>query len=218
MEKLIFLLLLFGNPERPVAEVGQCEPVGGHYTWTQEARHETRSRAQAACEAVGASDAICAFVDAVVVRESSGRSGVRHTKGRNENGLGAMGLSLRWHRDKWPGKDEDPMFCQPEVSFIVAHAIMWRAVTRYHARSLLEVQAIYAGQWECFRDPETDTRRCFANPTMRTVKSICGRLKMRGHDCHAPIDKSDLGKRIPFRERRAWAERVAEAWTIDRES
>jgi hypothetical protein len=220
MNAIIALLMLIlpsaaeSAPDPSVGMIGQCDPIDGpRLTWTREARRETRRRVQRACRSVGASPAVCAFADAVVIRESAGRAGVRHTlgtpeKGIKENGLGAMGLSLRWHADKWPGKDEDPAFCVPEASFIVAHSIMWRAVTRYRAANLLEVQAIYAGRWDCYIDPRTSKKTCRADPSPRTVRAICGRLRARGHSCYDPITKKDLGEKIPLRERRSWVDKL----------
>ena len=127
-----------------------CEPVGekaGRYT--HQKVKETKARLRYACKEMGGSPITCAFLDAVAIRESSGRSGVRHTKGDGENGLGVAALSLRWHRDKWPGDDEDPMFCHPEVSAIVVFDVIRRAYHKFQARNFLEVQAIYGGQWTC---------------------------------------------------------------------
>lgn len=210
-------------PEEPLpdvaaplsAQIGQCDPVDGEpLRWSQATRAEVRARVQRACrEELHASPRLCAFYDAVVVRESSGRAGVRHTLGRNENGLGAFGLSLRWHADKWPGTDEDPAWCSPEASLVVAHALVWRAVTHYQARDLLDVQAIYAGRWYCRDDwPRDGVRSCRAAPDARTEASICHRLADRGGMCRAPISRADLGERVPLAARRAWAEQAAASY------
>lgn len=193
------------QPTAAVAVMGTCDPVEGpRPKWSKEARMETRKRVRRACKATKASPALCAFADAVVVRESSGRAGVRHTLGAGENGLGAMGLNIASHRDKWPGQDEDPMFCVPEVSFAVVHAILWRAVTRYHASDWVDVQAIYSGRWQC-NEGEDGVRRCFADSDERTARLICSRMAGRGHDCYEPILPKHLGRKIPFGQRREWA-------------
>jgi len=166
---------------------------------TKSERQETRARVKAICEELGASPIVCAYMDAVVIRESSGRAGVRHYKGHNENGLGAMGLSLRWHKDKWPGEDEDPMFCHPEVSAIVALAIMHRAMERYKAKNIVEIQAIYSGKWHC--EGEGRDRKCSPKVSKRTI-NVCGRMSARGFDCWKTLTKNDLGRKIPFDERR----------------
>ena len=170
-----------------------------HQEYDSAESRETRARVQAVCKEVGADPIICAYMDAVVVRESSGRSGVRHTKGKNENGLGAMGLSLRWHRDKWPGEDEDPLFCHPEVTAVVSLAIMHRAMQRYKAKNIVEIQAIYAGNWTC--QGEGRERKCRARVTKRTT-NVCGRMSARGFDCWKTLTKKDLGRKIPMDERR----------------
>jgi hypothetical protein len=206
---LLFTLLLASPPAEslPATQVEElpapsCDPeTGPARTYTLEDRRETRARVRAVCEYVGASPITCAFMDAVVVRESSGRAGVRHRKGRREDGLGPMGISLRWHRAKWPGDDEDPMLCHPEVSALVALDTMHRAVRRYQADTMLEVQAVYGGSWSCWRDDQ-DQRHCQALPTAGTVRSICSRLEARGFSCLAPIDRADLGRYVPVQERR----------------
>ena len=189
----------------PGPTMGRCTAPGApNPAWPRHLRQETRLRVRRACRAAGASPIICAFADAVVVRESGGRAGVRHTLGHNEHGLGAMGLSLRWHRDKWPGLDDDPQLCKPEVSFAVAHAIMWRAVRRYEAQSVLDLQAVYAGDWFCQRDAH-GRRRCRPDPSGRTAASICARMRHRGFSCRQKITPRDLGRRVKAADRRAWA-------------
>ena len=201
---LLATSILAALSARAPMEIGQCDPVAGpRGRWTAEQRREVRRRVRRACrEGLRASPIVCAYYDAVVVRESSGNPGARHTLGKGENGLGAMGLSLRWHADKWPGRDEDPAWCTPEASLVVAHAVVWRAFTRYHARTMLDVQAVYAGRWTCHG--EGRARECWPEPTPRTGRAICGRLQARGFSCDAPITRKDLGRRIPYGKRRAW--------------
>ena len=213
--KLFILLFTFGSPDVALPDaapspIGQCDAADGseRVQWTEAERMQVRRRVKAACKDLGASPILCAYYDAVVVRESSGMASVRHHKGKNENGLGPMGLSLRWHADKWPGRDEDPAFCTPEVSLAVAHAIVWRAFERYHAESLLDVQAIYGGRWECGVDPATGARSCWADPNHRTESAVCSRMKAKGYSCHAILTEHDLGRKLPFGKRRAWVERL----------
>lgn len=210
MSTLILALALL--QPRPPAVIGECDPRDTGAEWTAEQRREVRLRIRAACQALGASPIVCAYADAVAVRESSGRAGVWHTLGENELGLGAMGLSLRWHAGKWPG-EADPDFCRPEVSLLVAHAIWWRAVTRYQARTLVEVQAIYAGRWRCWQEGER--RVCRADPSHRGTRGICSRLKRRGFDCFHPIEPADLGRKHRRHERAELADQLAAAWRID---
>jgi len=206
----LFSLILFAQPApaaEPELELPEpwCAPVGEQAPYDNATAAETRARVRAVCDFVGASEVTCAFLDAVTVRESAGRPGARHTKGTNENGLGPMGLSLRWNRGKWPGDDEDPMFCHPEVSALVALAYMHRAYRRYDAHTMLQIQAIYAGKWSCWTDeddPRGERKVCRAMPTQRTAASICGRLQARGHSCHERIERSDLGRLVPLKDRR----------------
>lgn len=217
---LLLAALLLAAPEEELPVIGQCDPVGAsrdeRLPWTKEMREEVRQRVKWACRhELKASPIVCAYYDAVVVRESSGRASIRHTLGKGENGLGAMGLSLRWHHDKWPGKDEDPAWCTPEASLITAHAIVWRAFDRYHAENALDIQAVYGqGGGDCFMQYNPKTRKekrvCYASPTNRTVKSICSRMKARGFSCYQRITKKDLGLKVPRSKRRAWVEQVLE--------
>lgn len=212
----IISLFVFAPPipsERPDAIVGQCDPVDGQRPkWTPEARTETRKRVKRACKQLGGSKRMCAFLDLIVVRESSGRAGVRHTMGENENGLGPMGLSIRWHGGKWPGKDEDPMFCTPEVSTIVAMTIFHRARRRYNAETIVELQAIYSGRGRCYTNPETEKRECIPAPSARTYKLVCPGMERRGYSCRVPMEKKELGAFVPLEERRETAERLVEEW------
>lgn len=200
--------------ETPVTDptigvVGQCDPQDGPgLTWTAEAREETRARVRATCRAVGASKAVCEWLDVSVVRESSGRPGVRHTRALGEFGLGPLGLSLRWHRDKWPGKDEDPAFCSPEVSTLVALEIAHRAVDRYEADDLVGIQSIFGGHWRCFQDKEAGGGKvCY--PSRQEDVVLCAGLGARGVDCFDKITEKDLGRRVPLKKRRETAESLA---------
>lgn len=189
----------------------RCDAPGGPVSRTGTlATLEDRTRLRAACEAVGGSPLYCAYVDAVGLRESSWRRGVRHDNGadadgREERGLGILGLSVRWHHDKWPG-DPDPDWCQPEASFAVLHAIAWRAVDRWHARDLAEVQAVYGGHWRCSASAGRRTCELLGYPSEGRLH---GMLRRRGHSAYTPISARDLGERLPKRRRATWAREQA---------
>lgn len=209
---LTVLTLLFFQPPAggEGISIGECAPVGSsRIKMSPENKAEVRRRVHDACENIlKASPTVCAFYDALVRRESyGGNSSVRHTKGVNENGAGPMGLSLIWHKDKWPGKDEDPAFCTPEASLIVAHAIVWRAFTRYHARNMVDAQAIYSGRWYCARYGAT-SRKCYADPSSRTRRLICGRMRDSGFSCNTKVTRADLGVKVHLNDRRAWVEEI----------
>lgn len=172
--------------------------------WSREDRERTQERVDIALADLRVSRAVVAYHRAIVCREAfCGESDVRHTLGRDgdgarEDGLGTYGLSLRWHAGKW-GADADPAFCTPEVSTAVAHELIWRAVTRYGASTLLEVQSVYAGAVE---------RRGGAwlfTLSPRKRDGLCRRLDAFGVDCRAPIGVEDLGRRLDADDRRAWA-------------
>lgn len=223
MTGLSFLVALLATtvPSKlPVVDIGQCDPVEGArpFRWTKEKKVQVRARIKHMCrKELKASRVVCAFMDAIVVRESyGGIASVRHTKGEKERGLGAMGQSLRWHRDKWPGQDEDPMFCTPEVNAVVAHDIMWRAVTRYRATSVVELQAVYSGRTYCdsyLKPNGREKRVCFALPLRPSLhKHLCSAMERRGFSCMAPITLKDLGSWVPMRERRDFVSGVVKKW------
>ena len=188
-----------------------CNARGYRTPWTPEAKAQTRARVQAVTSELGVSRAVAAYHQAILWRESfGGEASVRHTLGEDvrgqEDGLGPYGLSLRWHRDKWPGENEDPAFCSPEVSAVVAHEIMWRAVTRHGASTLLEVQAVYAG---------AVTRRGGVSVftlSPRARQGIRARMRKQGFSADAPITERDLGRRLGELERREFAVELAGRW------
>jgi hypothetical protein len=205
------------EPQLPL--IPKCSPDDGErHPFTAAQREETRVRVQRTCKALEASPVICAYMDAIVIRESSGNAGVRHHKGTDadgvrEDGLGAMGLSKRWHHDKWPGRDEDPMFCAPEVSAVVAHTIFWRAMDRFQADTVPDIQSIYGGHWKCHKDPDTGLRvGCFPSRDYSPQSPMCARMRARGFNCYQPIRTEDLGKRIAFKDRRAFALGLMKSW------
>lgn len=209
-----------------------CDPDDNGSTWTKAQKLATRQRVWDACKAVGGSDLYCEFHDAAVRRESwGGVASTDHVSGTDadgdqEYGLGPMGISIKWHRDKWPGDDEAPAFCTPEASFIVAHAITRRAVVSLGARNAIEMQAVYGGgrgvvlceeigapAW-VFEAPvvgwlaravglEPARRECLIRPKPNHVRSVCN--YMRGVTCRRPITAEDVGLDVPLSDRRRWA-------------
>lgn len=202
---LLSLILAATEPQ-----IGACDPVDGPpIEWSSEQRAEVRARVRSACRALKAPALTCAWLDAVGERESAWRPGVRHVLGRNENGLGALGLSLRWHAAKWPGGGE-PAFCSPEASVIVALEIVRRAQLRWGARDLRDVNAVFAGRFRCV--DEEERRECFIVRDAAKDRDICRRLELRGVDCRAPLPKRAGGRAVPVRERPAVAAELSTPW------
>ena len=172
--------------------------------WTDDGKARTRQRVHATLRSLGVSSSVHAYHDAILYRESfGGEASVRHTigedsDGEQEHGLGAHGLALRWHASKW-GDGADPGFCTPEVSTVVAHELIWRALTRFGARNLVEVQSVYAGAARCRGG------MCSFTLAPKRRRGLCSRLAKRGVDCWAPITREDLGRRLGPEERREWA-------------
>jgi len=193
-----------------------CDPDARAGSWTREQKARTRARVRSACKARGGSDLYCDWHDAAVVRESwGGIAGAVHrlgvdADGDDEYGLGAQGLSVKWHADKWPGADEDPTFCTPEVSYLVSDAIARRAVRVYGASNAVELQAVFGGgrgsavcyergaprwwslvpglSWLVRFAPRE--QECFVQPKQRHANAVCRRM---GASCRRPISEDDLG-------------------------
>lgn len=182
-------------------KVGLCDPPAGpRIPWAKAERLEVRRRAHAFCRSLGASSLACAWVDASIVRESSGRPSVRHTKGRGEDGIGILGLDKRSHRDKWPD-DPEPAWCSPEASVIVALDIGRRAVRRSRRDgeepTISYVQAVFSmrstyrdedGRLHVAIDPNSDLRLCKA-------------MRARGHGCRERVSAGDFGEHVPLADR-----------------
>jgi len=201
------------NPD--LAPDAHCDPNARANSWTPAEKARTRDRVRSACEARGGSDLYCDFHIAAVKRESwGGIASAVHRLGADgdgepEYGLGPQGLSLRWHRDKWPGSDEEPAFCVPEVSYLVADAIARRAVRVYGASNAVELQAVFGGgrgvtacyergaprwwrlvpglSWLARFAPRE--QECFVTPLRRHADAVCKRMA----GCWHPISIDDLG-------------------------
>lgn len=176
----------------PAATAPTCDAADGSTTIaesrTPEARAAARAEVRRVCERLGVADDLCDALDAVVVRESDGVAAIRHTAGNGEHGLGVAGLSLRWHGAKW-GPDADPWFCSPTVSALVVLEIWRRAIARYHATTLAELQAVFAGRWHV-----DEFGRAWALRSHRRDADWCHRLADYGVDCRRRVGRRDLGR------------------------
>lgn len=197
---ILFLLGSYGESNALVASA-QCDKEDGTIvaeSRTPEAKKETRTRILNTCRAVGFSWRMCDFMDAIVCRESAcGVATVRHTLGPGEEGLGPMGLSIRWQKDKWPGSP-DPEFCIPEVSAVVAAQVIRNAYFNYSARTIVQIQSIYGGRFGKING------RWRPVPHETLDQKICKRMEKRGIDCHRTIQASELGIEVPYEQRRAF--------------
>ncbi len=203
---LAFVLAATQQPQ-----IGVCDPVDGPpIRWSAEQRDEVRARVRFSCGAMRAAPAVCAWLDASGSRESSWSPSVRHTLGEREAGLGVLGLSTWWQRDKWPGSGEDPAFCSPEASVLVALAIVRRAQIVWGARDLRDVQAVFAGRFRCVTEGED--RSCFIIRDVQADRDLCERLELHGVDCRAPLPKRAGGRRVLVRDRPEVAAGLAERW------
>lgn len=213
---MILLGLLAALLYTSVGVVGQCDPMEGEgLTWTQESQDEARARLAAACTShlVNASPVVCAWVDVSFDRESGyagGGPGVWHKRGSGDVGLGPLALSLKWNRHRWPGEDEHPAFCQPEVSVIVALSIAHTAWHKYGARTPIELQSIFGGHWKCVHVEGKRGKVC--RPTKTKNSHLCRGLKRRGFDCEERLNESDLGRHVPVGERRELARQLQQSF------
>lgn len=195
-------------------KIGMCDPVDGpRIEWTDEQRAEVRSRVRAVTRWAKSARMVSDYLDAVGMRESSWSPSVRHTLGKNENGIGPLGLSQRWHGGKWPD-DPEPAFCSPEASALVALDIVRRAQERWGARNLIEVNAVFAGRFKCVE--EEGRKECFIVRNLAKDRDICMRLEKRGVDCRAELPKNAAGRRVPVRDRPAVAADLELRWKAPR--
>ena len=190
--------------EKPIVEIGQCDPVDKEdrpFRWTHAKRREVRDRLDYTFRSQRAAPIIRAYVDVIAYRESyGGTASVRHTLGKNENGLGPLGLSIRFQGRFWSG-DPDPDFCTPEVSAVVAHAFFWVAYDNYQARSIADLQAIYGGHWSksTLWPSGRIVRR--ANQWYKEKPRLCAMMKKRGYNCEEKITARTLGRRVHVSKR-----------------
>ena len=202
----------------PLPAMGACAaPGAARAHWPRALRRETRERVQAIARGEGASETIVRYADAVVMRESSGDAHVRHTQGEGEDGVGPMGLSLRWHASKWPGSP-DPDWCQPEASYEVARVVWRRAIEHYGATNVAEIQAIFGGHWVCERPApswwrtipglawlaDLHDRNLDCEPLLppKSTAALCKRMRDRGASCWTRVTVDDLGTPTPKHRRR----------------
>jgi hypothetical protein len=198
MNDLIQILIILAQAYQ--SPIGSCDPVDGQrIEFSRHDRHQVRRMVRRTGRDLGAAPIFLAYLDAVTVRESSGASSRRHDGG---TGLGPHGLNPRSHGDKWPGRDEDPAFCRPRVSTLIVHAIAHRAVEKYGAENAWDIQAVFAGRFECVGNGTA--RPCTGEQQDRTTSAICSRMASRGFSCYAPITARELGPKVPLSQRRAW--------------
>ena len=144
-----------------------CGDWSDGFRSTKDVRKDAKARVLKTCRALGGSRQACAVMGAMVSRESSGDPCAVHRLGEGEYGLGVLGLSCRWHRNKWDGDCEQ--FRKPEVSAVVVMRIFRRAVSRHGATSWADVNEVFG------------TGKNGERPAARNV--FCHRLKRRGLDC-----------------------------------
>lgn len=117
-----------------------------------------------------------------------------------------LGLDKRAHRDKWPG-DPEPAWCTPEASVLVALHIARRAVKRWGARSVSDIQAVYA-----FRTARTEEGNLILVKDRRSDERLCRAMRARGHGCRTTVKLKDVGRWVPVPERPARAAELADAF------
>ncbi len=169
----------YAHPE----EVFLCDPVDGpRIKWTADQRKAVRQLSVIEWRRQGAKGPALAYIDAVTVRESSGAPSRWHDDG---TGLGAHGLNVRYF-------GEGVNLCDPRKSADRALSIARAAVLRYGAKTPWDVQAVYAGRFECvsaYRGEKT----CTGTQQDATTSAVCGYMEDRGYSCHAPLTREDLG-------------------------
>jgi len=153
----------YAHPE----EVFLCDPVDGpRIKWTAEQRKAVRQLS-------------------VIEWRRQGAKGPALRWHDDGTGLGAHGLNVRYF-------GEGVNLCDPRKSADRALSIARAAVLRYGAKTPWDVQAVYAGRFECvsaYRGEKT----CTGTQQDATTSAVCGYMEDRGYSCHAPLTREDLG-------------------------
>lgn len=156
-------------------QIFQCDPIDGpKLAWSKEQRKAARELAVIEWRRKGANGAALAYIDSVSVRESSGAPSRWHDEG---SGLGLHGLNVHYF-------GSDGNLCDPRISARRVWKIAHNAIAAHSAKNWWDVQAVYAGRFECasdYRGPKT----CTGEQQDRTTSAICDRMSQRGHSCYA---------------------------------
>jgi hypothetical protein len=177
--------------------IGRCDPApGDKLHWTTAERQEARDMANESVRARGARPIFVAYLDSVTIRESSAFASRWHDGGA---GLGMHGINITTHRKRWP-TPLNPAICSPRVSAAIVQDIAADCLTRHGASTAWELQACFAGRFQCTPNGEGE---CTGPMQDRTTSAICERMQNRGFRCHGPITLKDLGRRMTLDERLA---------------
>ena len=187
----------------PISPIGQCDSDTERLAWTDAERQEAREMATESLRERGARPIFLAFVDAATIRETHGVASRWQDGG---TGLGLHGINITTHAKRWP-TPLSPAICWPQVSAAIVQDIAHDCAVRHGASTPWELQACYAGRFECIGDG--GGKECTARQQDQTTWAICGPMEARGFSCHQPITAKDLGRRIPQAERKALTGRAA---------
>lgn len=179
--------------------IGRCDPApDDKLHWTRSERQEAREMANDSVRARGARPIFVAFLDSGCIRESSAFASRWHDEGA---GLGMHGVNITSHRKRWPSP-LNPAICNPRVSASVVQDIAYDCIKRHGARNAWEIQACYAGRFECIGKVSKSGKVCTGRQQDATTDAICGPMHTRGFDCHEDlITLKDLGRRMTMDER-----------------
>lgn len=174
--------------------IGRCDPApDDKLSWTRAERQQAREMARDSVMERGARRNFVDYLNAATTRETDGEASRWHDDG---TGLGMHGVNITTHAKRWP-TPLNPAICSPRVSAAVVQDIAHDCITKHKARSFWEVQACYAGRFECVG--LGNGKPCTGGMQDRTTDAICTRMK----GCHDPITLKDLGRRMTRDERLA---------------
>ena len=183
-----------------LSPVGKCDPVGGErLDWTRAERQAARDMANDSVRDRDAEPIFVAFLDSATIRESSAAASRWHDGGV---GLGLNGINIETHAKRWP-TPLHPAICDPRVSAAIVQDISHDCVRRHGASTPWELQACFAGRFECIGNG-VQGKQCTGEQQDRTTSAICDRMERRGFGCHQMITLRQLGRRLTLEEKRAW--------------
>lgn len=188
---LILLLQIHQSP------IGRCDPANGpKLEWTDAERLAARRMANTSVRERGASPIFISFLNAATTRETHGAASRWHDGGA---GLGMHGVNIKVHAKRWP-TPLNPAVCDPRVSAAIVQDISHDCITRHGASNPWELQACYAGRFECTANYR-GKKICTGEMQDRTYEAVCGRMAKDGFGCWDRLELEDLGRRMPREER-----------------
>lgn len=149
-------------------------------------RRETYAVVRATCFLAGATHGVCEAAVAMAWRESRGRPGLTHTRGKNEYGLGLFAHAPKYWA--WLVDDRLDRFCHP-ITATLALLREFEFAVEGGAMSLRDLQRVHAGR-PATRGGRGDYRWCHL---LEHGPRDDQHVVTWAISCHTPITCTDVG-------------------------